>query len=276
MSDDPIIRLLVSDVDGTLVRHDKSVGDATVEAAHKLVAAGGAMTLISARPPSGILPLARKLGLVHPIGAFNGGTIVEIDGTVVEAHHIDAEASREAIAIIQQAGVLVWAFVDGGWYADHPDNSHYGRERLSAMIDETIVDSFDGFHGRIDKIVAVTDDPDEMAGVESALQAALGKRANVACSQAYYCDVTHPLANKGDGIVFLSDAIGIPLAETAAIGDMPNDIPMLLRAALPIAMGQAKDAVKAVAKQVSGTNNEDGVATAIERFILPALPEVPA
>lgn len=276
MSEEPTIRLLVSDVDGTLVRHDKSVGDATVAAARRLVAAGGAMTLISARPPSGILPLARKLGLTSPIGAFNGGTIVDIDGTVVEAHHIDGAASREAIAIIQRAGVLVWAFADGQWYADDPDNSHYPRERLSAMIDETIVEDFDDLHGRIDKIVAVTDDRDEMAEVEGALKAALGARANVACSQAYYCDITHPLANKGDGIVFLADAIGVPLTQTAAIGDMPNDIPMLTRAALPIAMGQAKDAVKKVARQVSATNDEDGVAVAIDRFILPALPKVPA
>lgn len=273
---DPTIRLLVSDVDGTLVRHDKSIGDATVAAAHRLVAAGGAMTLISARPPSGILPLARKLGLVHPIGAFNGGTIVKMDGTVIEAHHIEASASRDAIDIIQKAGVLVWAFVDGKWYADDAVNSHYPRERLSAMIDEIIVDHFDDFHGRIDKIVAVTDDRDEMARVEGALKDALGTRANVACSQPYYCDITHPVANKGDGIVFLSDAIGIPLTETAAIGDMPNDIPMLLRAALPIAMGQAKDAVKDVAKEVSASNDDDGVAVAIERFILPALPKVPA
>ncbi len=273
---DPIIRLLVSDVDGTLVRHDKSIGAATVTAAHRLIAAGGAMTLISARPPSGILPLAKTLGLVHPIGAFNGGTIVRMDGSIVEAHHIDAASSREAIEIIQQAGVCVWTFVDGKWFADTPVNSHYPRERLSAMIDETIVDRFDDQHGRIDKIVAVTDDRDEMARVEGALKAALGARANVACSQPYYCDVTHPLANKGDGIAFLTGTIGIPLSETAAIGDMPNDIPMLERAALPIAMGQAGDAVKQVARQVSATNNEDGVGVAIERFILPALPKVPA
>ena len=273
---DPIIRLLVSDVDGTLVRHDKSIGDGTIAAAHRLIEAGGAMALISARPPSGILPLARQLGLVHPIGAFNGGTIVKMDGTIVAAHHVDAAASREAIAIIRKSGVCVWAFADGKWFADTAVNSHYPRERLSAMIDEIIVGDFDDLHGRIDKIVAVTDDRDEMARVEGDLKAALGARANVACSQAYYCDITHSLANKGDGIAFLTDTIGIPLSETAAIGDMPNDIPMLERAALPIAMGQAGDAVKQVAREVSATNNEDGVGVAIERFILPALPKVPA
>ena len=101
------------------------------------------------------------------------------------------------------------------------------------------------------------------------LDFALGENAEVSCSQTYYCDITHPLANKGDGIVALAAAIGVPLDETAAIGDMPNDIPMLKRAGLAIAMGQAPAAVKAEADWISATNDEDGVAKAIERVLLP-------
>ena len=101
------------------------------------------------------------------------------------------------------------------------------------------------------------------------LDFALGENAEVSCSQTYYCDITHPLANKGDGIVALAAAIGVPLDETAAIGDMPNDIPMLKRAGLAIAMGQAADAVKARARYTSTSNDEDGVAHAIDAILLP-------
>ena len=139
------------------------------------------------------------------------------------------------------------------------------------MVEPMVVNNFDALHGRIDKLVGVTDDRAQMNTLEQDLARALGGRANVACSQVYYCDITHPLANKGDGIGILAAAIGVPLAETAAIGDMPNDLPMLRRAALPIAMGQAPDAVKQAAREVSASNDEDGVAVAIDRFILPAL-----
>jgi hypothetical protein len=265
------IRLLVSDIDGTLVRGDKSLADATIAAAKRLIAAGGRMTLISARPPSGILPLARELGLTSEVGAFNGGTVVALDGAIRVAHRLDAETSREAVARIGEAGTTCWAFADGKWYSSDDSNPHTGHERKASMQEPVLGIDFATLHGRIDKLVAVTDDGTEMKRLTDGLKAALGDRANVSNSQTYYCDVTHPLANKGDGIATLAEAIGVPLSETAAIGDMPNDLPMLARAALPIAMGQAPDAVKAAAREVSTSNEEDGVAHAIDQFLLPRL-----
>jgi Cof subfamily protein (haloacid dehalogenase superfamily) len=268
----PPLRLLVSDVDGTLVRHDKSLSDATIAAAHRFVEAGGAMTLISARPPSGILPLAERLGLIHKIGAFNGGTVVTMDGEIVVAHRLDAETSRTGIAAILDAGITCWVFADGNWYASDDTNPHIDREIRSAMVDPIFTRDFAALHGRIDKFVGVTDDQAEIAELEAALKVALGDKANVALSQTYYCDVTHPLANKGDGIGAIAEAIGVPLSETAAIGDMPNDLPMLTRAAFPIAMGQAPEVVKQAAKAVTESNEDDGVAAAIDRYLIPALP----
>ncbi|WP_419825394.1 Cof-type HAD-IIB family hydrolase [Sphingomonas sp.] len=270
---DTPIRLLVSDIDGTLVRADKSLASATIAAAKRLIAAGGRMTLISARPPSGILPLARELGLTSEVGAFNGGTVVALDGTIRVAHRLDAAISRAAVTKIEQAGTTCWAFADNRWFSSDGTNPHTASERKASMQEPVLGTDFAALHGRIDKIVAVTDDRAEMKRLTDRLKAALGDGANVSNSQTYYCDVTHPLANKGDGIATLADAIGVPLAETASIGDMPNDLPMLARAALPIAMGQAPDEVKAAAKEVSTSNEEDGVANAIDRFVLPRLAE---
>ncbi|HET8611787.1 MAG TPA: HAD family hydrolase [Sphingomonas sp.] len=263
------IRLLVCDVDGTLVRHDKSLSDATIAAARRLTHAHVAMTLISARPPSGILPLAKLLGLDSPLAAFNGGTLFAPDGTIITAHHLDAETSREAIALFEQAKVSIWAYADGRWYASDGDNPHIDHERKASMVEPVITRDFDSLHGRIDKVVAVSDDHGLIERLEREGKAALGDAANVSRSQIYYCDVTHALANKGDGIAALAKAIGVSLADTAAIGDMPNDIPMLKRAALPIAMGQAPIEVKDHARWVTAGNDEDGVAKAIDRILIP-------
>jgi len=268
MTEKPI-RLFVSDVDGTLVRHDKSLAEATVAAAGRLRHAGVPMTLISARPPSGILPLAKALGLTAPLGAFNGGTIVMPSGEIVSAHHLAAEASRAALATLQGTGATLWLFADGRWFASDTDNPHIPREKLSAMVEPVFGADLATLHGRIDKIVAVTDDRALMERLEADAKAALGDSAEVSRSQAYFCDITHPLANKGDGVAALADAIGVPLDEAAAIGDMPNDIPMLARVGRPIAMGQAPDPVKAAASWISASNEEDGVARAIEHILLP-------
>ncbi|WP_019831495.1 Cof-type HAD-IIB family hydrolase [Sphingomonas sp. PR090111-T3T-6A] len=263
------IRLFVSDVDGTLVRRDKSLSDATIEAAHRLAHAQVAMTLISARPPSGILPLARALGLTNTLAAFNGGTLVSPEGEILVARHIDADASRTAVALIRASGASLWAFADGQWYISDGENPHLAREERSSMVAPIVRDDFESLHGRIDKLVGVSDDEPLVAKLEADCKAALGGSAEVSCSQTYYCDITHPKANKGDGIAALSAALDIPLEETAAIGDMPNDIPMLRQAGMAIAMGQAPATVKAEADWISATNDEDGVAKAIERVLLP-------
>jgi Cof subfamily protein (haloacid dehalogenase superfamily) len=267
-SDGPI-RLFVSDVDGTLVRHDKTLAPATIDAAKRLEHATVHMTLISARPPSGILPLARALGLTAPLGAFNGGTLVMPSGDILTARHLSADASRKAYAIVRASGASLWVFADGKWFADDATNPHVPHEVKSAMVDPVLDGDWESLHGRIDKIVGVSDDVPTITKLEADSKAAIGSDAEISCSQTYYCDITHPLANKGDGIVALCAAIGVPLEETVAIGDMPNDVPMLKRAGIAIAMGQAPVAVTAEADWVSATNDEDGVAKAIERILLP-------
>ena len=152
------IRLLVSDVDGTLVRHDKTLAEATIVAAHRVLHAQLQMTLISARPPSGILPLARALGLTSPLAAFNGGTLMTPDGTILAAHHLSAEASRATVDIVAASGASLWLFADGQWFASDADNPHIPREKLSAMVDPVFGADIAALHGRIDKIVGVSDD----------------------------------------------------------------------------------------------------------------------
>jgi len=93
--------------------------------------------------------------------------------------------------------------------------------------------------------------------------------AQVSRSQPVFLDVTAMDANKGAALATLAEHLGVPLAQTAAIGDGGNDPAMFHVAGLSIAMGQAEDAVKRQADVVTGANTEDGVAQAIEKYLLP-------
>ena len=123
---------------------------------------------------------------------------------------------------------------------------------------------------RVDKIVAVSDEAQKLEALEASTAQALGDAATVARSQTYYLDVTAPSANKGRGVAILAEALDTPLSATAVIGDGQNDVAMFKVAGLSVAMGNGSDAVRAAADHVTRTNLDDGVAHAIDAFILPA------
>ena len=144
------IRLLVSDVDGTLVRDDKSLPDANRDAILALAAAGVPTTLISARPPSGMLELAATLRLTGPLAAFNGGTLFDSDGTIRFAYRLEAADAAAMLRLLDRPGVALWVYGDGAWFVAGLDNPHLAHERLAAAIEPEIRTDFAGLDQRID------------------------------------------------------------------------------------------------------------------------------
>lgn len=273
MRDAPVPALVLSDVDGTLIRSDKSLSDVVVAAAKRLEAAGLALSIISARPPSGMLWIARRLGLSGPMGAFNGGTIVRADGTILSAARLALEVARRTLAMVERPDVHVWLFSDGRWHCTRLGSAHDDSERVTSTQEPVVVGDFAPLLGSVDKIVVVSDDHAMLARLETAVADALGSDATVARSQPYYLDITAPAANKGDGVAALAAAMGVSLERVAVIGDQRNDMPMFARAGLSIAMAQGPAEVRATAMRVTGSNDEDGVAQAIDRIILPMVDE---
>lgn len=263
------IGLFISDIDGTLVRSDKSLAPATVAAVKSLTEAGMPMSLISARPPSGILCIARELGLAGPFGAFNGGTLFDRDGAVTAHCCLEQDVAEAIVGLVVEAGITCWVFAEGQWFSNDAADPHTGREVKSAGIDPTPVSDFRGRLARVDKIVGVSDDHGVIARLESEAAALTGARATVARSQPYYLDITAAGADKGHGIARLAAAFAVPLDGVAVIGDQMNDLPMFARAGVSIAMGQASDTVKSQAMYSTVSADEDGVAAAIARYVLP-------
>lgn len=261
-------RLLVSDVDGTLVDREKQLTDGTIAAVGRLHEAGIGFTIISARPRSGLLPLIERLGLDEPVGAFNGGIVFRRSGEVLAHHRIAPEVARGIWAAVGDAPVDRWVFADDRWYASTDQGAHVGSERRASAQEPVVIDDFDAVLARADKITFVSDDETMLAELTGRVAAVWGDRATIAQSQTYYLDVTAPEANKGAGIAALAGTFRVPLADTAAIGDQANDLPMLARAGMAIAMGNAPDAVKAKTQYVSRANDEDGVAWAIDHLII--------
>lgn len=263
----PKIRLVLADVDGTLVTDAKVLTDRAIAAVSKLYDADIVFAVTSGRPPRGMAMLIEPLSLRGPIAAFNGGLIVHPDMSPIEQKTIPADLVAEIVKVMAQS-VDVWVYQDADWFITRPDGPHVAKETSTVQFDATVVDSLDAITERVEKITGVSDDHDLIAKVEQDLSARFGDHVTANRSQPYYVDVTHPEANKGGVVAYLAEHYDIDPSEIATLGDMPNDISMFTPSGLSIAMGQAEDEVKAAATHVSTSNEDEGFAKGIEDFIL--------
>ncbi|AXJ94664.1 MULTISPECIES: Cof-type HAD-IIB family hydrolase [unclassified Sphingomonas] len=264
------IRLVVSDIDGTLVDKGKQLTPATADAVLRLEQAGVGFSVISARPRSGIMPIAQTLGIDAPMAAFNGGIIFRRDGTVEEHHVVDPDVVRAVMDVATDAKVDTWVFADDRWYASTDEGEHVAHERLASNQDPVVTTDFAPYLDHADKVTFVSDDHDLLKSLADRCKS-FADRATIVQSQVYYLDVTALAGNKGDGARALARAFDVPLDATVAIGDQFNDVPMLDIAGFSIAMGNAPDAVKAKADAVTRANDADGVAYAIDTLIFPRI-----
>jgi Cof subfamily protein (haloacid dehalogenase superfamily) len=262
------ISAVISDVDGTLVTDDKVLTGRTLSAVAKLHASRIVFGLISARPPRGLLTLRGALGITTPLSGFNGGVLADPDLAIITEHLLSPEVARRAVELLTAHGAQVWVFSGQDWLLRHADDPYVSLEERTVGFRPTIVEDFGAALDVAAKIVGVSRDFALLACCEHDLAALLAGQASVVRSQAYYLDITDPLANKGVALSELAKPLAIPLAEIAVIGDGGNDVAMFERSGLSIAMGNASPEVKQAADFVTGSNLEDGFANAIERFIL--------
>ena len=263
------IKMVIADVDGTLVTQEKMLTKRAAEAVQRLHEAGIQFSVTSGRPPRGMAMLLDPLKLTQPLAAFNGGVLIKPDlKTVVDQKFLPAGVPEKVIEAIENHGLDVWVYTDTEWFVRDPNAAHVAREQWTVKFPPTVVKTFAGLLGRVAKIVGVGVDLDRVAQCEKDVQQAGGTHISAARSQPYYLDVTHPQANKGQVVLAISRLLNIPAMEIATLGDMPNDVLMFKKSGVSIAMGNASPEVQASATYVTTSNEEEGFANAIEKFVL--------
>jgi Cof subfamily protein (haloacid dehalogenase superfamily) len=258
------IKLVVSDVDGTLLTGNKTLTDAARAAVRRLHEAGIGFTIVSSRPTLGMGFLVAPLAMDLPFGSFNGSSIVDPELKPIEQHLIPADTVRRALDVFREFGTDIWLFTNEQWLTRNPDGEYVLHEERAIKHGPTIVDDFTPYLTRACKIVGASSDAALLARCEAAMQQAVGTQATAVRSQTYYLDVTPPGHDKGSFVEAMAKRLGIPTAEVAVIGDMQNDLPMFAKSGLSFAMGNAGDDVKARATHVTASNEEDGFAKAMD------------
>ncbi|MBV1830548.1 HAD family phosphatase [Komagataeibacter sp. AV436] len=261
------IRLVLADVDGTLVTKDKILTPRAIRAVERLRERGILFTITSGRPPKGMKMVIDPLKISEPIAGFNGGMMVRPDFTVIEARTLPAETARKVIGIIRDHRADPWVYDGNDWIVSRLDAPHVAREQWTVKF-PPVVGDVEAKLDQVVKITGVSDDLDLMKRLEHDLQQALGDTASAALSQPYYVDVTNKDANKGGVVMALERLLGIPASQMVTLGDQPNDVLMFRKSGMSIAMGQASPEVQKQATYVSTSCEAEGFANGIEKFVL--------
>jgi hypothetical protein len=259
---------VVSDVDGTLVRSDKSISPRSVEVVQALRRAGVKFAIVSSRPPRGLKAVISRLNIAMPVAGFNGGVTASPDLSVITCHLIAGDVARQAVEAIEASGANAWVFSGDDWFVRDRNGPRVAFEQRTVGFGPVVVTDFAAVIGTAIKIVAVSDDFERLTKLQGEARETLTGRANIVRSQRYYLDFTHPLANKGHALIELARLMAVPTAGTAVIGDGENDVDMFAQAGLSVAMGNADVDVRKAADFVTDGNDDDGAAAAIERFVL--------
>ena len=258
-------------MDGTLLRKDHSISEATRELIHKIVEAGIPFILVSARPMHGILPISNWLGTASlPIVSLNGAYI-GLQNKIIFESEIDSATVTGIQTVAAGFDVTLIYYAGMEWYAEKHNAATAKEQRITdvpvrvAPYNELLQQWKTAGTG-INKIMAVGK-AEVIKELQSALISNYGAEMNIYPSKPTYLEMMRHDASKTHAVKFMLARYGIGREEIIAIGDNFNDKDMIAYAGTGIAMGNAPDEVKAVADWVTDTNQHDGVRKAFEKFI---------
>ena len=261
------ISLVLADVDGTLVTKEKLLTERAQAAVHQLHTRGIKFAITSGRPPKGMAMLFDALRLETPVAGFNGGQFASTDLSIIEEHTLPSDVAHKAATLILELGLDCWVYQGTDWCVRDGNAPHVAREQWTVKFAPVIVADLDARLEGAVKIVGVSDDLELVKRAEGRLREELGETASAARSQPYYLDVTHPNANKGDVVQYLSRTLGVTPGEIATLGDMPNDTLMFRKSGFAVAMGQSSPDVQDEADYVAPSSEQEGFANGIDRIL---------
>lgn len=266
-------RLLVLDVDGTLLNSEHQISKRTVMTLRKVQQMGVQVVLSSGRPTYGILPLAKILDLASYGGyiiPYNGSQIIDMrDGRVLFEKRITPDMVPYVERKADQYGFDLMTYAEDVVVTNNGQNDHVINEaaingmKLSAVEDLSISIDFNP-----SKLVLVSDDPASIDELEQRWEKRLSGTLDVMRSEDFYLEVVPSGVSKANTLGVLLEMLGVKTEEVIAMGDGVSDVGMIQQAALGIAMGNARDSVKRCADRVTLSNDEDGVAVALEKIFL--------
>lgn len=264
-------KLIAIDLDGTLTNQKKEVTPYTQQILRRAAARGAVIALASGRPTLGSLPVAETLCLGDLGGyvlAYNGGHILECSsGKDLYRAVFPTECIREAVEYARSCHLAIITYDQEGIVTEGPVDRYVEHEAYNNNLPVKIVkDLISYLTFPIVKLV-ICGEPAKIGQIEGPMVSRFAGRLDIYQAEPVFLDVMPLGVKKSSGLERLMRELHIDRSALMAFGDANNDLPMLEMAGFSIAMGNADEAVKKAADFVTKSNDEDGVAYAIQKFL---------
>lgn len=264
--------LIVSDFDGTLVKKDGTIDEKNKKAIAEYIAVGGKFAISTGRMPAGILARTKELGLQGMVCCCQGAIIVDIESNeVISQGRIPLDTTIEICKKMEAMDLHIHVYDLWDYYCNKDDEALKFYEKavkskakivadkpLSVFVKEENLASY--------KVLAMVP-AEENEKVLKELSAENFKDCELTKSDAYLVEVVNKNYSKGTAVEFLAKYYNVPIEKTIAVGDQRNDLPMIKKVGLGIAVKNADDALKEAADYVCAYTNEEGaIGEIIEEF----------
>ncbi len=270
-------KLVAIDLDGTLLNSDKEISSRNAKAISLAIEKGVKIVICSGRVYSGARLYAKQVGAVDPIIACNGAIISEsIDGKVIYSNNLSTEACLKIIDICHKNNIYYHVYAEDTMLTEklgftslkyfEKNKTLPIKDRVKIEVVGDMVTKIKSLQGKVLKLVIVNDDLELLKRTRNEMEQIAS--VDVMSSNYDNFEVVNKGVNKGVALKKLSVLLDIPPEEMIAIGDNENDISMLDYAGLGIAMENGEDCAKDAAQYITASNDESGVAQAIEKFVL--------
>ena len=264
-------KLIALDIDGTLTNSNKEITPHTRYALLEAQNRGKRIILASGRHPIGIQPIANDLMLEKYGGfimAFNGGKILNCaTGETVVSKIFPVEYLSDIVGVLKESNITINTYDDKNIISDNKVNDYSYVERDILKTNMVVVDDFVGaIKFDINKLL-LAGEPDEIDKYKEILSMRYDGLLDIYKSAPYFLEIMPFGVSKGSMLPLLLDKLGFRREELMAFGDNYNDMTMIGYAGLGVAMGNSEEDIKKIADYVCESNDDDGIAKTIEKFI---------
>lgn len=262
-------KLIVMDIDDTLIGNDLIISPVNRDAVHAAAAAGAVISLASGRMFDSALPFARELGVSGPLMCCQGAAVMDSDSREVLFHRpLPMDEAQGVLHFAHELGLYCQYYsLDDYFFAVDSDESRL-YERLSGVTGKAVGEPlWDKMDFEPTKMLIIAH-PTLIRDAYEKAKVRFGDRLEVAISKTNYLEFNHPEATKGNAVEMTAKRLGIPMERVMCIGDGINDLSMIRAAGLGVAMGNGAPELRAEADFVTAAREDNGVALALNRFVL--------